>query len=66
MRNPWVWAGIILLVLILFAAPKLPIFAKSLGQSLKIFKKEIKNEDIDEAEITDSTDSADKKNDSKD
>ncbi len=66
MRNPWVWAGIILLVLILFAAPKLPIFAKSLGQSLKIFKKEMKNEDIDEAEITDSTNSADKNNDSKD
>ncbi|MBX3311390.1 MAG: twin-arginine translocase TatA/TatE family subunit [Microbacteriaceae bacterium] len=65
MRNPWVWAGIILLVLILFAAPKLPIFAKSLGQSLKIFKKEMKNEDIEDPESSDSANSLDKKNDSK-
>lgn len=66
MRNPWVWAGIILLVLVLFAAPKLPIFAKSLGQSLKIFKKEIKSDDVDEVDIEDSAKSADKKTDSKD
>jgi len=38
------WTGLILLlvVLLLFAAPKLPQLAKSLGQSATIFKKEIK------------------------
>lgn len=38
------WTGLILLlvILLLFAAPKLPQLAKSLGQSASIFKKEIK------------------------
>lgn len=38
------WHGLILLVivLLLFGAPKLPALAKSLGQSLKIFKAEVK------------------------
>jgi sec-independent protein translocase protein TatA len=36
--------GLILLVviLLLFGAPKLPALAKSLGQSLKIFKSEVR------------------------
>lgn len=40
------WHGLIIVVLIilLFGAPKLPGLAKSLGQSLKIFKAEIKPE----------------------
>lgn len=38
------WHAVILLVIILllFGAPKLPGLAKSLGQSMKIFKSEIK------------------------
>jgi sec-independent protein translocase protein TatA len=38
------WTGLIVLVLIvlLFGAPKLPGLAKSLGQSLKIFKSEVR------------------------
>ncbi|MFN3706808.1 twin-arginine translocase TatA/TatE family subunit [Microcella sp.] len=38
------WTGLILLlvILLLFAAPKLPQLAKSLGQSMTIFKKEVK------------------------
>lgn len=44
------WTGLILLlvVILLFAAPKLPQLARSLGQSMTIFKKEIKNKDVDE------------------
>jgi sec-independent protein translocase protein TatA len=40
------WTGLILLlvVILLFAAPKLPQLARSLGQSMTIFKKEIKND----------------------
>ena len=48
------WTGLIVLVviLLLFGAPKLPALAKSLGQSLKIFKSEVRPGD-------DTTDSAD-------
>lgn len=43
------WTGLILLlvVILLFAAPKLPQLARSLGQSMTIFRKEIKNKDDD-------------------
>lgn len=41
------WTGVILLVIILlvFAAPKLPMFAKNLSQSIRIFKDEMKPSD---------------------
>ena len=32
---------IVLVVLVLFGATKLPVFAKGLGQSIKIFRKEV-------------------------
>jgi len=53
------WTGLILLlvVILLFAAPKLPQLARSLGQSMTIFKKEIKNKD-GEGTTESSTDSA--------
>ncbi len=60
------WTGLILLlvVILLFAAPKLPQLARSLGQSMTIFKKEIKNKDVDgesstEAGATPKADSTD-------
>jgi sec-independent protein translocase protein TatA len=53
------WTGLIVLVLIilLFGAPKLPALARSLGQSLKIFKSEVKAEGSDEATSSDSDES---------
>lgn len=41
------WTGLIVLVvvLLLFGAPKLPGLAKSLGQSLKIFKTEVRGDE---------------------
>ena len=36
--TPWI---ILFVVLLLFGAPKLPALAKSLGQSMKILKKEV-------------------------
>jgi len=42
-REPWVIVLIIVLVLLLFAGPKLPAFAKSLGQSMRVFRKEVKS-----------------------
>ncbi len=45
------WHAVIVLaiILLLFGAPKLPALAKSLGQSMKIFKSEIKNPEDDKA-----------------
>ncbi|MCU1676145.1 MAG: Sec-independent protein translocase protein tatA/E [Frankiales bacterium] len=40
--KPWHWVIIAIVVLILFGAGKLPGFARSLGQSLRIFKAETK------------------------
>lgn len=41
-REPWVIGLIVILVVLLFAGPKLPGLAKSLGQSMRIFRKEVK------------------------
>lgn len=40
----WHFLVILVVVLLLFGAPKLPGLARSLGQSLKIFKGEIKSD----------------------
>jgi len=52
MGNLTGWHGLILLlvVLLLFAAPKLPGLARSLGQSIAIFRGEVKKPDADAAE----------------
>ena len=52
------WTGLIVLVLIilLFGAPKLPALAKSLGQSLKIFKSEVRPESTPEDQASESDD----------
>jgi sec-independent protein translocase protein TatA len=54
------WTGLIVVVLIilLFGAPKLPGLARSLGQSLKIFKTEMKPDQKASGDITDSSDQA--------
>lgn len=43
------WHALIVLaiVLLLFGATKLPALARSVGQSAKIFKKEIKADDVE-------------------
>ena len=38
----WHFIFIMLVVLVIWGAPKLPGFAKSLGQSMRIFRKEMK------------------------
>lgn len=51
----WHLLVIVFLVLLLFGAPKLPALAKSVGQSMKIFKSEIKSDksdkDVDDAAV---------------
>lgn len=40
-RNPLFWVVIVFLILLLFGGKRLPDLASSVGQSLKIFKKEV-------------------------
>jgi len=59
MGNLGGWTGLIVLVVIvlLFGAPKLPALARSLGQSLKIFKSEVRPGDDKQNEATDASSS---------
>jgi sec-independent protein translocase protein TatA len=51
--NGWHLLIVILVVLLIFGAPKLPGLARSLGQSMRIFRQEVKamkdDDDPDEA-----------------
>ena len=47
-RNPQMWLLVILVVVILFGAKRLPDSARSLGRSLRIFKSEVKELNKDE------------------
>jgi len=44
MRNPTLWAVLILLAIVLFGARRLPDAAKSIGQSIKAFKSEMETD----------------------
>jgi sec-independent protein translocase protein TatA len=46
----WEWIIILAIVLLLWGGPKLPGLAKSLAQSMRVFRKEIKS--TDEAQAT--------------
>jgi sec-independent protein translocase protein TatA len=51
--NQWqTWLIILLVVLVLFGATRLPALSKSLGQSVKIFRKEMSGDDEKKAEGT--------------
>ena len=44
--NQWqTWVIILVVVLLLFGATRLPALSKSVGQSIKTFRKELKDED---------------------
>ncbi|WP_343603250.1 Sec-independent protein translocase subunit TatA [Mycobacterium sp.] len=40
--SPWHWAILIVVVVVLFGAKRLPDAARSLGKSLRIFKSEVR------------------------
>jgi sec-independent protein translocase protein TatA len=46
---------ILLVILLLFGAPKLPALARSLGQSMKILKSEVRSDSDERADATDAT-----------
>lgn len=51
----WHFLIILFIILLLFGAPKLPGLAKSLGQSMKILKKEVRDVTDDEGSSEKST-----------
>jgi sec-independent protein translocase protein TatA len=54
--NGWHLVIILAVILLLFGAPKLPQLARSLGQSMRIFKTEVKTmKDEDAADANGST-----------
>lgn len=40
--SPWHWAILVVAVIVLFGAKRLPDAARSLGKSLRIFKSEVR------------------------
>lgn len=40
--SPWHWAILIVVIVLLFGAKRLPDAARSLGKSMRIFKAEVK------------------------
>jgi|SRR5690625_4896757 len=55
-RNPWAIIILVLLVVLLFGAGKLPGLARNVGKSMRIFKSEVeelRGEDSDDAEDED-------------
>ena len=51
--NQWqTWVIILVVVLLLFGATRLPALSKSLGQSIKSFRKEMKDDDAPADSVT--------------
>ena len=57
-RGP-AWIIILIIVLLLFGAPRLPALARSLGQSMKIFRSEVKTRDEEPDAVEDTNSVAD-------
>lgn len=51
--NPWTIIILVIIVLLLFGAPKLPGLARSVGQSMRIFKSEVKQMKDDDTSAAD-------------
>lgn len=59
-NQPWTWIIILAVVLLLFGATRLPALAKSLGQSARVLRKELKSDDAD-ASVSEPEQTSDKK-----
>ena len=50
--GPWQVVAILVIIVLLFGAKKIPELAQGIGKSIKIFKKEVENDDkTDEEKI---------------
>jgi sec-independent protein translocase protein TatA len=62
LNQPWTWIIILAVILLLFGATRLPALAKSLGQSARVLRKELKADDTEGAATSTEGDTpADKK-----
>ncbi len=62
LNQPWTWIIILAVILLLFGATRLPALAKSLGQSARVLRKELKADDTEQpAATTEGEPPADKK-----
>ena len=61
--QPWHWIVLLVVVLLLFGSTRLPGLAKSVGQSMKIFKKEIKDLRDDGSDSSNDRDNRDNRDD---
>lgn len=62
LNQPWAWIIILAVVLLLFGATRLPALAKSLGQSARVLRTELKADEKDGAAAsTEAEPPADKK-----
>lgn len=52
-NQPWAWIVILAVVLLLFGATRLPALSRSLGQSIKSFRSEMKDESVTESAKSD-------------
>ena len=43
--GPWQVVAILIIIVLLFGAKKIPELAQGIGKSIKIFKKEVENDD---------------------
>ncbi|MBT2250315.1 Sec-independent protein translocase subunit TatA [Arthrobacter sp. BHU FT2] len=50
--GPWPILIIVVMALLLFAAPKLPVMARSLGQSMRIIKSEVREMKSDDSMLS--------------
>lgn len=48
LREPSHWLILIIVLVLVFGASRLPMIAKNLGQSMKVFKKEMKDLSADD------------------
>gem|GEM_PF-129988 len=49
-NQPLTWVIVLVVVLVLFGATRLPALSKSIGQSVKIFRNEMKSDDADKGD----------------
>lgn len=54
-NKPWHWIVLAVVLLLVFGSKKLPDMARSIGQSMKIFKKEIKELSEDDTTVSNSS-----------
>lgn len=59
-RNPWAIVLLIVLVILLFGANKLPGLARNMGKSMRIFKSEVEELRGDEKRVQDDDDDFDR------